>query len=108
MARKKKLADVVEKHKSPISDSIIRLGYDMKIIKHINLRTQKPEVAPATPSAETLDKIKENLPEYTTQEIENAASVLSSLNINLDSAVGFILPEEGSTDPDAINPPPCS
>lgn len=103
-----KKADVAEKHKSPISDSIIRLGYDMRIIKHINLRTQKPEVAPTTPSAETLDKIKENLPEYTTQEIENVASVLSSLNINLDSAVGFILPEEGSTDPDAINPPPCS
>jgi hypothetical protein len=36
-------APVIEKHKSPISDTIISLGYDFQVIKQINARTNTPQ-----------------------------------------------------------------
>ena len=54
-------APVIEKHKSPISDTIISLGYDFQVIKQINARTNTPQeqvavqpaATPVTPIAPT-------------------------------------------------------
>jgi hypothetical protein len=54
-------APVIEKHKSPISDTIISLGYDFQVIKQINARTNTPQeqvavqpaATPVTPIAST-------------------------------------------------------
>ena len=35
-------AEVLDKHKSPVSKNLIRLSFDPKIIKHLELRTESP------------------------------------------------------------------
>ena len=110
-----KKAEVLDKHKSPVSTNLIKLGFDSKIIKHIKLRTEKPSkkaavesttAQPTTTDQQSLDKLQENLPQIASENAENVFDVLNLLGIEMDT-LGVILPTEGSTDPDALNPPPC-
>jgi hypothetical protein len=100
---------VLDKHKSPISESIIKLRYDSEIIRHIEAKTQAPQPAEGQRKEdikqESIDKLKEHLPEFTTSENINANLVLSSLGINLDSIVNDL--DVSDINPDNQNIPPC-
>lgn len=108
-------APITDKHKSAVSNNLIKLGFDSKIIKHIKLRTEKPSnraavesttAQPTTTDQQSLDKLQENLPQIAAENAENVFDVLNLLGIEMDT-LGVILPTEGSTDPDALNPPKC-
>jgi hypothetical protein len=100
---------VLDKHKSPISESIIKLRYDSEIIRQIEAKTQVPQAAQGQKKEdikqEAIDKIKEQLPEFTTSENVNANLVLSSLGINLDNIVNDL--DVQDINPDNQNIPPC-
>ena len=99
---------VLDKHKSPVSSNLIRLGFDSKIIKQLNVRTATPSTSVVTEAQQKpLDKLQENIPEIPKENIENAFDVLNSLGIDIND-LGFIVPDEGMIDPDALNPPPCT
>ena len=99
---------VLDKHKSPVSSNLIRLGFDSKIIKQLNIRTATPSTPVVTEAQQKpLDKLQENIPEIPKENIENAFDVLNSLGIDTND-LGFIVPDEGMIDPDALNPPPCT
>lgn len=114
-------APVSKKHISEISPRLIRLNYDPKIIKHLELRTSDPakqktakEVSTAPkdkksnqPPTPDLNKVQENLPETTKENAESVFDVLNSLGIDIND-IPSILPSEGSIDPDILNNPPCS
>jgi hypothetical protein len=89
------------KHVSPISDKIIGLSYSAKIMKQLEVRTQKP-----TPKS--VDNIKENQPKVDIPNVQNASEVLSSLGINNNGQLDLRFPAEGRVDPDAINPKECN
>ncbi len=50
--------------------------------------------------------LRENLPQIPTENAENVFDVLNLFGVDINS-LGIVLPDEGSTDPDALNPPPC-
>jgi hypothetical protein len=102
-------AEVLDKHKSPVSSSLIRLSFDPKIIKQINVRTNLKQTEKATKETaeNNVDKLKENLPEISNENAQNTFDVLNLLGIETND-LGFIAPEEGTISPDAINPPPCT
>jgi phosphoribosylanthranilate isomerase len=66
-----KKAEVLDKHKSPYSSNLIRLGYDSKIIKHIELRTQKPskKAAQVTPAAPKQLDLLTDQPRLTPEQV---------------------------------------
>jgi len=70
-------APIVEKHKSPISDKIISLGYDFQVIKQIKARTNTPQEQVAVqPAAAPVTTVT---PVVTTQP---TAAVAPSIDIS--------------------------
>jgi hypothetical protein len=66
-------APVIEKHKSPISDTIISLGYDFQVIKQINARTNTPQEQVAVQPAAT--PVTPVTPVVTTQPTDAKADI---------------------------------
>jgi hypothetical protein len=101
-----KKAEVLDKHKSPASSNLIRLSFDPKIIKQINIRTNLKVKDSKETTTNSVEKLQENLPEISNETAQNTFDVLNLLGIETND-LGFIVPEEGTISPDAINPPPC-
>jgi hypothetical protein len=66
-------APIVEKHKSPISDKIISLGYDFQVIKQIKARTNTPQEQVAVQPAAT--PVTTVTPVVTTQPTDAKADI---------------------------------
>ena len=101
-----KKSEVLDKHKSPASSNLIRLSFDPKIIKQINIRTNLKVKDSKQTTINSVEKLQENLPEISNETAQNTFDVLNLLGIETND-LGFIVPEEGTISPDAINPPPC-
>jgi hypothetical protein len=88
-------APIVEKHKSPISDKIISLGYDFQVIKQIKARTNTPQEQVAVQPAAT--PVTPVTPVVTTQPTDAKADVERRIEniFNIVDTLGKELSESG-------------
>ena len=96
---------VLVQNKSDISDSVIKLTYDRRVMKQLEIRTVNPKaVNPVEVTTEDINTIKENNQDFTDSEAKNAYLILSSLNRVSDKTKDLDIQDQ---QPGTQNPADC-
>ena len=96
---------VLPQNKSEISDAVIKLTYDKKVMTQLDLRTTNPKASqPINISENEINQMKESNKEFTDSEAKNALLILNSLGLTLGETKDL---DDKDHNPTTKNLPPC-